>query len=52
MVRRFIESLFITHTEAKLNTSGRLLREDNDSEDDHIDANRGLWCRNIVYQQY
>ena len=58
-VRRFVETLFITHTEAKLNTCGRLLQEDDD--DDNNDNNtpvmlsngylidRGEWCRNIAY---
>jgi len=32
-VRRFVESLFITHTEAKLNTSGRLVPRVYDSDE-------------------
>ncbi|CAF1512731.1 unnamed protein product, partial [Didymodactylos carnosus] len=60
-VRRFVESLFITHTEAKLNTFGQLLHEDddnNDDTDDNIDrmsseaiiADRGEWCRNVIHR--
>lgn len=66
VVRRFIESLFITHTEAKLNTSGQLLRADdetttnNDQDNETIDRtssepllkDRGEWCRNIVFRHY
>lgn len=36
-VRRFIETLFITHTEAKLNTSGRLVTDLNNDDRDRID---------------
>jgi len=54
-VRRFVEALFITHTEAKLNRFGRLLHEDEDNNDNihpiSLEArifDRGEWCRNIV----
>ena len=57
IVRRFVESLFITHTETKLNTSGRLLHvcTDNDNNQNshsippgaHI-QDRGVWCRNMI----
>jgi hypothetical protein len=33
MVRRFVEALFITHTETKLNTSGQLLNQNNNDDD-------------------
>ena len=59
-LRRFVEALFITHTEAKLNTSGQILR-DQTNEDEVNDGNvvdlrpqethtqdRGIWCRNLV----
>ncbi|CAF1297292.1 unnamed protein product, partial [Adineta steineri] len=60
IVRRFVESLFITHTETRLNTAGRLLRNDDDNENENeyplsIEAqirNRGDWCRNIVLHHY
>ncbi|CAF1297606.1 unnamed protein product [Adineta steineri] len=62
IVRRFVESLFITHTETRLNTAGRLLHNDDDDDDDNeneyplsIEAqirNRGAWCRNIVLRHY
>jgi len=50
-VRQFIEALFITHAETKLNTSGRLLHQ-NDG-DDSISSqarvmDRGVWCRNLI----
>lgn len=59
-LRRFVEALFITHTEAKLNTSGQILRNQT-NEDEVNDGNmidlrsneaqtqdRGIWCRNLV----
>ena len=61
--RRFVESLFITHTEAKLNTLGRLLDEGNDGDDDDSNRNilamstearirdRGEWCRNMIFRR-
>ncbi|CAF1444491.1 unnamed protein product [Adineta steineri] len=54
-VRRFIEALFITHTEAKLNTFGRLCDEndDNNNKNNAMNHNtilgRGEWCRGIVF---
>lgn len=62
MVRRFVEALFITHTEAKLNTFGHLLPRDdaNQGNDQPTDrtllevqmADRGEWYRNIVFPYY
>ena len=64
-VRRFVESLFITHTETKLNTLGRLLHQDDDNNDNNNDNNvnfhgmspeariiidRGEWCRNVIHR--
>ncbi|CAF4128179.1 unnamed protein product [Adineta steineri] len=60
VVRRFIEALFITHTEAKLNTFGRLCHDNDDddnnnnnNEKNYVNSNtilgRGYWCRNIVF---
>jgi hypothetical protein len=59
-LRRFVEALFITHTEARLNTSGQILRDQ--SNDDEVNdgdnpdrvsteartQDRGEWCRNLV----
>ena len=50
VVRRFVEALFITHTETKLNTFGRLLHISEDPyEDDEQFLARGVWCRNVVF---
>jgi hypothetical protein len=50
MVRRFVEALFITHTETKLNTFGRLLHiSEEPYEDDEQFLARGVWCRNVVF---
>ena len=64
-VRKFVETLFITHTEAKLNTSGHLLhmKDDNNGHDDADTENskhpmsyeaqrldRGEWCRNLLHR--
>ena len=57
-VRRFVEALFITHAETKLNTSGQLLHEEHDDTDDNSGnvypmsaegriRDRGEWCRTI-----
>ena len=62
VVRRFVEALFVTHTEAKLNTFGHLLSRDDDAHGDGIPtdrslpevqmADRGEWCRHIVFPYY
>jgi hypothetical protein len=61
IVRKFVEALFITHTETNLNTVGRLF-DDRDASDDSDPLNnsplsieeqlqdRGDWCRNVVVQ--
>ena len=45
-VRRFVESLFITHTEAKLNTSGRLVESftENDAVRTDIPYDLAIGC--------
>jgi hypothetical protein len=60
-VRKFVESLFITHAETKLNTFGQLLQNNEETDDDNnsdrctispearIINDRGEWCRNIVF---
>jgi hypothetical protein len=50
-LRRFIEALFITHAETKLNTIGRLTHKGawpslSTTSFDH--SNRGAWCQNLV----
>jgi hypothetical protein len=45
-LRRFIEALFITHTEARLNNIGRLTHKGTWPTFDH--SNRGAWCRELV----
>ena len=62
VVRRFVEALFITHTESKLNTFGHLLAHDDDGHENDPPtdrtlpevqmADRGEWCRNIVFSYY
>ncbi len=55
IVRKFVESLFITHTEANLNTSGRLLSSENNNNNNNNDNNddeRGQWCRNVSVYHY
>ena len=59
-LRRFVEALFITHTEARLNTSGQILRDQSNDDElndgDNTDRvstetrsqDRGEWCRNLV----
>ena len=59
-VRQFVESLFITHAETRLNTSGRLVCDDDTNNNNnvnihHIHMNReawiidrGEWCRDVI----
>jgi hypothetical protein len=60
-VRRFVESLFITHTEAKLNTSGHLLQQQDESNTSNYVhpmsyeakiIDRGNWCHNLVFRHF
>jgi hypothetical protein len=58
-VRRFVEALFITHTETKLNTSGRLLHCQNEDETTIYPVSmearvidRDEWCRNLVFPHH
>ena len=47
-VRRFIESLLITHTECNLNTAGQLGADSHD----HLRSNplaHGLWYEQIIH---
>jgi hypothetical protein len=54
-LRRFIEALFITHTEAKLNADGHLdtllfpddtkINTNNSSKDD-------AWCQNLIHRHH
>jgi hypothetical protein len=46
-LRKFIEALFITHTEAKLNLIGRLTHEYPTGVFD--DSNRGNWCSKVIH---
>ncbi len=51
IVRKFVESLFITHTEPNLNTSGRILHSNNNNNNNNNNDNnddRGQWCRNLI----
>lgn len=54
VVRKLVEALLITHTEAKLNTASRLLRtEGNDeNQEDAQLVSRGEWCRNVAVHHY
>ena len=51
---RFIEALFITHAQTKLNTLGHLdgmIVENNNSNDTNarlVSDRRGDWCQNLV----
>lgn len=45
-LRRFIEALFITHTETKLNMIGRLTHRYPYMNYDM--KNRGQWCSNLI----
>jgi hypothetical protein len=52
-VRRFVEALFITHTEAKLNTDGhldKLLFPDDAmiNQDDSYQQQDDPWCKNLI----
>ena len=50
-LRRLIEALFITHTEAQLNTDGHLDRLlFPDTTINHIDLSeqQNLWCKNLL----
>jgi len=45
-LRQFIEALFITHTETKMNTTGRLTHRGAWPSFDNSD--RGAWCDKLV----
>jgi hypothetical protein len=47
-LRRFIETLFITHAQTKLNTFGHL---DDESSTIHIESNDELCYENLVGRQ-
>ncbi|CAF1520413.1 unnamed protein product [Rotaria magnacalcarata] len=52
-LRRFVEALFITHAETKLNTIGhldQLTKSDSTKEIASIDCNE--WCRDLVRRSY
>jgi hypothetical protein len=53
-LRRFIEALFITHAETKMNTIGRLTQKKDSwppsSTNSFDHSNRGLWCEKLVRQ--
>jgi hypothetical protein len=40
-----VHSLFVTHSESKLNTLGHLFENTS-----HVDANEGIWCANLVHR--
>ena len=46
-LRKFIEALFITHTEAKLNLIGRLTHESPMAVFDN--TIRGHWCSKLIH---
>lgn len=47
MVRRFIEALFITHTQTKLNSLGHLDQLDRSNEEMKSDENKE-WCQHLI----
>lgn len=59
VLRQIVESLFITHTEAKLNSSGRLVGgniengcRNNDHDDEgkagNVDDQNAVWCEGLL----
>jgi len=48
-LRRFVEALFITHAETKLNVFGRLAGTYMDTLDDGLSSNRMKpWCQGLI----
>ncbi len=56
VLRQIVESLLITHTEAKLNSSGCLVNKSNNGNNNHNDADADAssrhqnvaWCEGLV----
>lgn len=46
LFRQVIHTLFITHTEARLNTLGHIF-----DTNSNADLHRGIWCENLVRPQ-
>ena len=46
LFRQVIHSLFVTHTEAKLNTLGHLF-----DSNMQLDLHQGIWCENLIRPQ-
>jgi hypothetical protein len=49
-LRKFIEALFITHAETKLNLIGRLTHEDPTASFDS--SIRGQWCAKLIHPSF